>query len=132
VTKLWYCGIPGKKNTLWEGASLPLKILFSDDYPQTAPKLYFPQGFFHPNIYDSGRVCLSIINEEADGSGWKPSVTIKQMLVGVQELLGEPNNDDAAQRSAMTVLRQDKAEYERRVKLEVAKYPDGREFSTSW
>lgn len=23
----------------------------------------FPQGFFHPNIYPSGTVCLSILNE---------------------------------------------------------------------
>jgi ubiquitin-conjugating enzyme E2 I len=76
---VWYCGIPGKKGTIWEGGFFPLKIFFTDDYPQTAPKLTFPKGFFHPNIYDSGRVCLSIINEEADGTGWKPSVTIKQV-----------------------------------------------------
>ncbi len=29
---------------------------------------------FHPNIYPSGNVCLSILNEEED---WKPCITIK-------------------------------------------------------
>jgi ubiquitin-conjugating enzyme E2 I len=36
----------------------------------------FPSGFFHPNIYPSGTVCLSILNEDED---WKPSITVKQV-----------------------------------------------------
>ncbi len=36
----------------------------------------FPGGFFHPNIYPSGTVCLSILNEDED---WKPSITVKQV-----------------------------------------------------
>jgi len=38
--------------------------------------LSFPKGFFHPNIYPSGTVCLSILNEN---DGWKPAITIKQV-----------------------------------------------------
>lgn len=41
----------------------------------------FPANFFHPNIYPSGTVCLSILNED---EGWKPSITVKQILLGVQ------------------------------------------------
>lgn len=40
-----------------------------------------PQGFFHPNIYPSGTVCLSILNED---EGWKPCITVKQILLGIQ------------------------------------------------
>ena len=29
----------------------------------TALQCKFPQNFFHPNVYPSGTVCLSIINE---------------------------------------------------------------------
>jgi ubiquitin-protein ligase len=36
----------------------------------------FPANFFHPNIYPSGTVCLSILNEDED---WKPSITVKQV-----------------------------------------------------
>ena len=54
------------------------------------------------------------------------------MLVGVQELLNEPNNADAAQWSAMQIFAKDKVEYEKRVKAEVAQYPEGREFDTKW
>jgi ubiquitin-protein ligase len=35
----------------------------------------FTPPLFHPNVYPSGTVCLSIINEEQD---WKPAITMKQ------------------------------------------------------
>ena len=34
------------------------------DYPSKPPKVSFPAGFFHPNVYPSGKVCLSILNED--------------------------------------------------------------------
>ncbi len=33
-------------------------------------------GSVDRSVYPSGKICLSIINEEA---GWKPSITIKQV-----------------------------------------------------
>jgi hypothetical protein len=32
------------------------------------PQCKFPAGFFHPNIYPSGTVCLSILNEVSAGA----------------------------------------------------------------
>ena len=51
--------------TDWEGGYFPLTIQFSEDYPSRPPKCKFPQGFFHPNVYPSGTVCLSILNEDS-------------------------------------------------------------------
>ncbi|KAH7434592.1 hypothetical protein KP509_06G024900 [Ceratopteris richardii] len=45
--------------TDWAGVFFPLTIHFSEDYPSKPPKCKFPQGFFHPNVYPSGTVCLS-------------------------------------------------------------------------
>lgn len=50
--------------TDWEGGYYPLTLQFSEDYPSKPPKCKFPQGFFHPNVYPSGTVCLSILNED--------------------------------------------------------------------
>jgi ubiquitin-protein ligase len=44
----------------------------------------FVPALFHPNVYPSGTVCLSILNEEKD---WKPSISVPQILLGIQELL---------------------------------------------
>ena len=68
----------------------------------------------HPNIYPSGTVCLSILNEEED---WKPSITIKQILLGIQKLLkDEPNINSPAQQEPLTLYRHNKEEYNKTVK----------------
>ena len=38
----------------------------------------FTPALFHPNVYPSGTVCLSILDEE---KAWKPAITIKQVLL---------------------------------------------------
>lgn len=42
--------------------------------------VYFPGKFepplFHPNVYPSGTVCLSLLDEDKD---WRPAVTIKMV-----------------------------------------------------
>lgn len=93
---------------------------FTEEYPSKPPKCKLPAGFFHPNIYPSGTVCLSILNEEED---WKPAITIKQVLLGIQELLPNPNPQSPAQSEAYQLLVANRHEYERRVRIEAAKYP---------
>ena len=40
----------------------------------------FEPPLFHPNVYPSGTVCLSLLDEEKD---WRPAVTIKQVINSV-------------------------------------------------
>ena len=37
----------------------------------------FDPPIFHPNVYPSGTVCLSLLDEDKD---WRPAVTIKQVI----------------------------------------------------
>jgi ubiquitin-conjugating enzyme E2 I len=113
----WTCGIPGKKGTPWENGIFPLTIEFSDDYPTKAPLCKFPSGFFHPNIFPSGSVCLSIL-----GDDWKPSVTVKQILLGIQDLLDTPNELSPAQQEAYSIFVHDKAKYKNYVLQQAKKY----------
>ena len=78
---------------------------FKDDYPSTPPKCRFDPAIFHPNIYPSGTVCLSLLDE---GKDWKPSISIKQLLMGIQDLLDAPNPEDPAQAEAYQVFMQNK------------------------
>jgi hypothetical protein len=72
---VWDCVIPGKKDTLWDTAYLPLVLRFSEEYPEKPPTAHFPAGFFHPNIYPSGKVCLVrgavavCVRERENGAG---------------------------------------------------------------
>lgn len=114
----WKCLIPGKAGTNWEGGMYPVTLVFSDDYPAKAPECRFPAQFFHPNVYPSGKICLSIVND----AGWKPSISVKQILVGIQELLDSPNTADPAQEPAWHCLERNPAEYKRRVREQARSY----------
>ena len=48
----------------------------------------------YPNVYPSGTVRLSILNEE---EGWRPAITVKQMLLGIHDLFNMPNFSSTAQ-----------------------------------
>ena len=85
---LWEYGIPGKKGTPWEGGLYKGQIIFKDDFPTTPPKVKFVPPLFHPNVYPSVTVCLSILDEEKD---WRPAITVKQIFLGIQDLLNDPN-----------------------------------------
>ena len=68
----------------------------------------------HPNIYPSGTVCLSILNDEED---WKPHIKVKQILLGIQKLLkDEPNIESPAQQEPLNLYRNNKPLYIKNVK----------------
>ena len=56
----------------------------------------------------------------APPAAWKPSLTIKHLLVGIQTLLDDPNNLDPAQEEPYRAYKNDRSEYDRRVKQQVA------------
>ena len=115
----WEACIPGKEGTMWEGGEFLLNMTFTEDYPTKPPKCQFHPVLFHPNIYPSGTVCLSILNDEKD---WRPTITIKTMLLSIQELLNNPNEKDPAQKEPYETYLRCKIEYEKRVRADVAKF----------
>ncbi|GFR41282.1 hypothetical protein Agub_g1795 [Astrephomene gubernaculifera] len=122
--RLWECRIPGPSGTAWEGGSYPVTLKFGDSYPVEPPACSFPEGFFHPNVYPDGEVCLSLLNNDADlGGQWAPSISITQILQGIQELLNNPNIYSPAQKHAYDVLKNSPATYEKMVREQSKKYP---------
>jgi len=110
---VWNCCIPGKIGSIWEGGEYRLDIEFPDEYPDKPPKCKFVPPLFHPNVFPSGTVCLSILNEEKD---WKPSLTVKQLLLGIQDLMDNPNEKDPAQGEPFHLYVANRQEYIKRVK----------------
>jgi len=82
----WEAGIPGKEGTDWEGGVYTITLEFSSDFPMKAPKCKFQPPIFHCNVFSNGGICLDIIN-----AAWKPSITLKELLLCIQRLLDEPN-----------------------------------------
>ncbi|XP_063900673.1 SUMO-conjugating enzyme UBC9-B-like [Zophobas morio] len=111
----WECGIPGRKGTLWEGGMYRLDVTFGPDYPSMPPNCRFNPPIYHPNVFPSGTVCLSLLNAEKD---WRPAVTIKQILLGIQALLEEPNARDPAQAVAYEQYTKDRELYNQRIRTQ--------------
>ncbi|GBG28406.1 Ubiquitin-conjugating enzyme E2 E2 [Hondaea fermentalgiana] len=116
----WECAIPGKADTLWEGGLFHMTFAFPEDYPSSPPKVQFVPVLFHPNVYPSGTVCLSILNADED---WNPSLTVRHLLLGIQDLLDNPNPDSPAQAEPYKLFTTDLEAYRARVKIEVRNNP---------
>uniref|UniRef100_A0A3Q2Q4R7 SUMO-conjugating enzyme UBC9 n=1 Tax=Fundulus heteroclitus TaxID=8078 RepID=A0A3Q2Q4R7_FUNHE len=117
----WECAIPGKKGVNVPAVTHTEQCRYFPPKLQPSFKTYrkFEPPLFHPNVYPSGTVCLSILEEDKD---WRPAITIKQILLGIQELLNEPNIQDPAQAEAYTIYCQNRVEYEKRVRAQAKKY----------
>lgn len=109
----WEAGIPGQAGTLWEGGEFRLVLEFPKDYPTKPPKCRFSPPLFHPNVFPSGTVCLSILSEEKD---WNSSISVKEILMGIQDLLDHPNEKDPAHQDAYLLFTQLRPQYERKIK----------------
>ena len=66
----------------------------------------------------SGKNCLSILNED---QGWRPAITIKQMLIGIQDLLDNPNDKDPAQLDALKLYQSDIVAYKAKIRDQATK-----------
>ena len=60
------------------------------------------------------RRCASPVARVPVRAAWKPSLTIKHLLIGIQTLLDDPNNADPAQEEPYKIYRDNRQEYERK------------------
>lgn len=58
----------------------------------------------------------------AQDEAWRPSITVSQVLTGIQKLLDEPNEMSPAQADAYMYFTKRKAEYRKRVLDQAKRY----------
>ena len=111
----WDVLIPGPPDTVWSGATYSATLAFSADYPQVPPTLRFEPVLFHPNVYLSGLICMSLLNPELP-TDWDPATSVRTILLGAQQVLADPCTDSPAQADAYMLYRHDRAAYNVRVR----------------
>lgn len=87
--------ISGPKDTPYENGLFEFHACFPPDYPSKEPKvLIHTTGNgtvrFNPNLYDSGKVCLSLLGtwSGSGGENWNPKTsTFLQVMVSIQSLI---------------------------------------------
>ena len=108
---------------MWAGCEFNLTMEFGADYPSTAPIVKFVPVLWHMNVWSDGRICLNLLNA-ADGTWhgqWSPSITIKQVLLAIQELLDTPF-PAGARPEVQDMWKANRPAYDRRLKQEADRY----------
>jgi ubiquitin-conjugating enzyme E2 G1 len=123
----WRIMLEGPVDTPFEGGQFPALISFPPNFPLSPPTMKFlTKGFFHPNVYEDGRVCISILHEhkhdamneqELLSEKWRPIIGIEAIIVSVLSMLSEPNLDSPASIEASVMLKNDPEQYKKKVKM---------------
>jgi len=111
---IWNAVIFGPHETPFEDGTFKLMMEFSEDYPNKPPTVKFLSKMFHPNIYADGGICLDILQNR-----WSPTYDVVAILTSIQSLLSDPNPNSPANSEAAQLFKENKREYENRVKNSV-------------
>uniref|UniRef100_A0A8C4F8I6 E2 NEDD8-conjugating enzyme n=1 Tax=Dicentrarchus labrax TaxID=13489 RepID=A0A8C4F8I6_DICLA len=77
----------------YQSGRFQFEIDVPEAYNMVPPKVRCLTRIWHPNITETGEICLSLLREHSiDGTGWAPTRTLKDLLN-----FDDPLNIDAAE-----------------------------------
>ncbi len=104
----------GPIDTPFEDGVFKLIINFTENYPNKPPSVKFISEIFHPNVYNTGDLCLDILQNR-----WSPTYDVASILTSIQSLLNDPNISSPANVEAATLYRDHRSQYDKKVKRTV-------------
>jgi ubiquitin-conjugating enzyme E2 D/E len=104
----WEAVIAGPTNSPFEGGLFLLNIEFPKEYPFKPPKFTFKTKVFHPNINNTGAICLDILKD-----AWSPALNVVKVLMSICSLLVDPNPKDPLDPIAADLFMRNRKEYDR-------------------
>jgi ubiquitin-conjugating enzyme E2 G2 len=136
---VWEALIQGPEGTPFEGGIFPAELKFPKDYPLNPPKMKFlgeiwyagdatsahlANAYRHPNVYPNGEVCISILHPPGDDPNhyeqaserWSPIQSVEKILISVMSMLAEPNDESPANVEAAKMWREQRKQFERKVR----------------
>jgi len=127
----WNVVLEGPEGTLYEGGYFQATLTFPEEFPNKPPKMKFlTPGFWHPNVYSDGTVCISILHEakedefnpeERMDEKWRPILSVEAILVSVLSMLSDPNFASPANIDASVEWKDDQEGYKKRIRALVRK-----------
>lgn len=104
-------------------------MTFTDQYPYHPPTFKFLTPIYHPNVYQDGKLCISILHTpgedvmsgEAASERWSPLQGVESVLRSVLLLLDDPEISSPANVDASVTYRDDREAYDKRALETVSK-----------
>eukprot|EP00612_Vaucheria_litorea_P001904 CAMPEP_0171455412 /NCGR_PEP_ID=MMETSP0945-20130129/2317_1 /TAXON_ID=109269 /ORGANISM="Vaucheria litorea, Strain CCMP2940" /LENGTH=167 /DNA_ID=CAMNT_0011980647 /DNA_START=141 /DNA_END=644 /DNA_ORIENTATION=- len=127
---LWEMLIVGPPDTLFEEGLFKATLEFPRDFPNNPPTMTFVSEMWHPNVYEDGRVCISILHppgedkyndQETAEERWRPILGVESIIMSVISMLSDPNDESPANIDAAVQWRKEKEAFKKRVRQCVRK-----------
>ncbi|XP_046388769.1 ubiquitin-conjugating enzyme E2 T-like [Ischnura elegans] len=113
--------ILGLEGTPYESGIFKLEIQLPEKYPFEPPRVQFLTPVYHPNVDESGRICLDLLRMPPAGS-WRPTVLLGGLLHSLRLLLAQPNPNDPLVVDIAEEFKFNNTEYMRKAKEWTKKY----------
>ena len=105
--------LAGPNGTPYSQGLWRLKLSIPADYPASPPKAAFLTRIWHPNVEEkTGSVCVDTLKKD-----WKPSLSLRHVLLVISCLLINPNPDSALNYAAGHLSQQDYEGFEKQARL---------------
>jgi ubiquitin-conjugating enzyme E2 G1 len=119
----WEVLLLGPKDTIFENAILKGFLTFPVTYPNDPPTFKFQTEMWHPNIDQSGNVCISILHKPGDdeygyedvSERWMPVRDAHSVLLSILLLLTNPNCESPANLEAAHEYMHNRETYNKKV-----------------
>lgn len=106
-----------------EGGFFRAHMVFPKDYPNNPPSVRFVSEIWHPNVYDNGNVCISILHSPGDdplgyeqaNERWSPVQTVETIMLSIISMLSSPNDESPANIDAAKQFREDLPGFRKKV-----------------
>jgi len=108
----------------WESGTFKFDISVTEEYNMVPPIVKCSTKLWHPNISETGEVCLSLLRRHSvDGMGWSPIRRLNDVVWGLHALFTDLLNfEDPLNVEAAEQFRHSKEEFKLKVMEYVANY----------
>ncbi|XP_058907257.1 NEDD8-conjugating enzyme UBE2F isoform X3 [Kogia breviceps] len=108
----------------YQGGKFQFETEVPDAYNMVPPKVKCLTRIWHPNITETGEICLSLLREHSiDGTGWAPTRTLKDVVWGLNSLFTDLLNfDDPLNIEAAEHHLRDKEDFRSKVEDYIKRY----------
>ncbi|KAL6763990.1 ubiquitin-conjugating enzyme/RWD-like protein [Haematococcus lacustris] len=104
--------VEGPSATPFEGGVFKGRLVLGPDFPVAPPKGFFITKIFHPNVSQSGEICVNVLKKD-----WTADTGLRHVLVVIKCLLVDPNPESALNEEAGRLLLEDYEEYAGKARL---------------
>ena len=108
----WILIMKGPPDTPYSTGTFLLNLDFSADHPFKPPRVIFKTKIFHPNIDNSGNICIDILKEN-----WSPVLTVSKLITSLQSLLTDPNPHDPLMQESADLYLDDRVKFNEKAQL---------------